>query len=237
MPTHVQAMIFDFDGTLAHLTLDFGVMRRNALTAAHKALRKVWNGTPEAMPALPEDDGRPVLEWLELAGTCIAAHCTTTAQAIITAAHAAIEDVEVEAASRGSLFPWTRPLLADLKAQNISVGVITRNCRKAVLTVFPDMLDYCACLLAREDVPRVKPDPDHLLRALSHTGTQPQHSLMVGDHPMDIETGKAGGTLTAGVASGNASREVLVAAHPDFVAGNCLELYKALQGTYLPRTA
>lgn len=231
MPTSVQAMIFDFDGTLAHLTLDFGVMRRRAVQAAGDALQTMAATPLHAL--LPEDDGRPVLEWLELAGSRVAPHCGITARAMVKAAHDAIEDVEVEAASRGSLFPWTRPLLTELRSRNVPAAVITRNCRKAVLAVFPDLYEYCTCLLAREDVPKVKPDPDHLLRALAHTGVRPENSMMVGDHPMDIQTGKAGGTLTAAVTSGNASHAQLAASAPDYLAENCQELYEMLWGMRL----
>ncbi len=223
MNPSVQAMIFDFDGTLAHLTLDFTVMRHRAMAAARTAAGR------HGRHNLPEDDGRPVLEWLHEAHGAMAAQCTATAEAVRQAAHAAIEDVEIEAAARGALFPWTRTMLGRLRSEGVAIGIITRNCRRAVLAVFPDVMDFSACLLTREDVPQVKPDPDHLHRALALTGTPRQHSLMVGDHPMDIETGKAGGTLTAGVASGNSSREVLEAAGPDFIAEDCQDLYRQLR--------
>lgn len=237
----VQGMIFDFDGTLAHLTLDFSVMRRRALDAARSVTETMQHQITPYMPPnsprpdlLPNDDGRPVLEWLAAAHSRVALHCTAIADSMVAAAHAAIEDVEVEAAGRSALFPWTRPLLETLRNDDIPVGIITRNCRKAVLAVFPDILEFSRCLLTREDVPYVKPHPEHLLRALARIGCLPQHCIMVGDHPMDIETGKAGGTLTAGVASGNTPHHILAAAHPDYLAADCQELYKQLSNRCVP---
>lgn len=238
MKTCVQAMIFDFDGTLAHLTLDFGVMRQRAMHAARAVADRTGQtahplacGTSSALPA---DDGRPMLEWLETAHRHLAQTCPVTADDMLRSARQAIEDVEVDAAGKGALFPWTRAMLDALRKDGIATAVITRNCRKAVLAVFPDVLDYCVCLLTREDVPQVKPHPDHLLRALAHTGTAPERSLMVGDHPMDIATGKAGGTLTAGVASGSTPHGLLAAEKPDFMARDCMDLYEQLRGGTCP---
>lgn len=226
MPARVQAMIFDFDGTLARLTLDFGVMRTQAIQAAYAVTRNRW---ADAMPDLSQSPDTPVLEWLNNAHAIVSARCADTAQIMLQQAQKAIENVEVQAARKGELFPWTRTMLKTLAHDGIAVGVITRNCRNAVLHAFPDIMDYSACLLTRDDVPSVKPDPDHLLRALAHTGVPPEHSIMVGDHPMDIITGKAGGTLTAGVASGTTPREVLEASKPDYVAEDCMDLHRQLR--------
>ncbi|MEN6441144.1 MAG: HAD-IA family hydrolase, partial [Syntrophobacter sp.] len=111
---------------------------------------------------------------------------------------------------------------------NIKTAVITRNCDAAVRIVFPDILDYCHCFLARDHVRSPKPDPAHLLRALEVIGAGPATALMVGDHCIDIETGKAAGVLTAGVGSGNVSREELSRAGADWVAGDCKELVSIL---------
>jgi phosphoglycolate phosphatase len=52
-------------------------------------------------------------------------------------------------------------------------------------------------------VKHVKPHPEHLGKILQILGSNAQNSLMVGDHPLDIEAGRAAGTLTAGVLSGH----------------------------------
>jgi phosphoglycolate phosphatase len=62
---------------------------------------------------------------------------------------------------------------------------------------------------------------------------------MIGDHPLDIETARRAGTLSAGVASGHASQEALAQAGPDFVARDCRELAELLaaRGLIPERTA
>lgn len=52
---------------------------------------------------------------------------------------------------------------------------------------------------------------------------------MVGDHPIDIETGKRAGAMTAGVATGRISVSELRQAGADFVAEDCMQLINMLK--------
>lgn len=215
--SRLEALVFDFDGTLATLTLDFALMRRRI--AAHAAR---W------LPRPPTPNGQPVLEWIEAlaleaevfsrgqtqdgqearaAGTALKSGCAEL-----------VRSMELEAAKQGRLFPFVRPLLARLRGAGLGAAIITRNCGAAVRVVFPDAELSCDCLLAREDVSRVKPDPEHLLSALERLGTSASRALMVGDHPMDIEAGRRVGARTAGVASGSQSLAELRAHSPDYLA-------------------
>jgi phosphoglycolate phosphatase len=207
----LSAVVFDFDGTLAELTIDFPEMKRRVAELAADYLHPL----PEVGP--------PVLEWLEDVARAVAGngggHLELKARAMEL-----IEAVEVEAASRGRAFEFSRRIFRDLRARSLPSAVITRNCRRAVQAVFPDLASLTGIVLTRDEATRVKPHPDHLLAALDEIGAAPETTLMVGDHPLDVETGKRAGTLTAGVSSGNASREELAAAGADFLAGNALEL-------------
>lgn len=214
---NLRAVVFDFDGTLARPVLDFKVMRKAVSDAI----------TAHMTPVTPRPD-LPVMEWLQTMYDALAHDSPEMATSLFTAGHAAIRAVEVEAARRTDLFPFVRPLLASLTEQGVRTGIITRNCPEAVRTVFPDVDDLCGCLLTRDDVRDVKPHPDHLLQALKLLEASPEESLMVGDHSMDVETGKRAGTLTAGVASGETSREGLHEAGATFVADDCAALFDSL---------
>ncbi|MBG0777373.1 MAG: HAD family hydrolase [Desulfovibrionaceae bacterium] len=237
MPTpRLAALIFDFDGTLAELTIDFADMRARARAIA-----------ADFFAAPPEPDGLPVLEWTAAlaerlrsggddrsggnarsGGDDRSGDGESAAKELTLRIGDMIVDMEVEAAGRGRLFPATRPMLAELARRGVAAAIVTRNCRAAVRTVFPDADRVCGCVLAREDVPRVKPHPDHVLAALARVGADPGRALMVGDHPMDVAAGRNAGTRTAAVASGRLSQDELRAAKPDFVARDCAELMERL---------
>ncbi len=212
----IKAVVFDFDGTLAVPTLDFGLMSQRVELALAPFLNAAHGAAAKASPTPV-----PALEHIENVCAGLSPTAAKTARA---AAMQAIEDVEVEAAVRSRLFPETVPMLVTLRANGIAAGVITRNCRNAVLTVFPAIHLYTGCLLTRHDVPHVKPHPGHLLEALERLGVAPEHALMVGDHPMDIITGKSAGTRTAGLTTGEAPYERLHQESPTFLAHGLDEL-------------
>lgn len=203
----LDAVVFDFDGTLAELVIDFSAMKDLVARFAAGHLAEV-----------PPADGLPALEYAGRLAGRIAAVSPEAVEAFSRDVARGIRDQEIEAAAKARLFPATRKALARLARAKVKVGIITRNCRAAVLTVFPDLADYAGVLVARDDAARVKPDPRHLLDALGVLGARPERSLMVGDHPMDIATGRAAGARTAGVASGRTSLEELARHGPDYLA-------------------
>ena len=215
----LQALVFDFDGTLAELTIDFGLMRRRISALVQGLLEEEDLACPE---------GVPVLEWLDQMAGDIREEDPDLALEMSSRGRLVITAMEMDAARGGRLFPSTRDMLAGLAAQGLQLAVVTRNCTAAVRAVFPDLGAFCPVVLAREDVVRVKPHPEHLLAALSRLGADPARSLLAGDHPLDIEAARRAGTLSAGVASGRVSMEALAQAGADFVAQDCPELVDIL---------
>ena len=213
----VEAVVFDFDGTLAELRLDFSDMKHRLTILAEKYL-----GRTLSVPAVP------ALEGLELLAALVERSNVEDGAKFRREAEELIVQIELDSAKGGGLYPFTKSVLKELDQRQITIAVITRNCEEAVRNVFPDIDNYCATFLARDHVPRVKPDPDHLLRALAKAHAASDGALMVGDHPLDIQTGKRAGTLTAGVWSGNSSREDLLASGADWVARNCEKLISLL---------
>ena len=66
------------------------------------------------------------------------------------------------------------------------------------------------------DVPGRKPDPAGLLRLMEETGVAGSGTLMVGDSPVDVRTGRAAGAGTVGVTYG-LDPDGLAAEGPDLV--------------------
>jgi phosphoglycolate phosphatase len=137
--------------------------------------------------------------------------------------------MEIEAAQNGGMFSYSVPLLKMLKNEGIKTAVISRNSASAIKTVCPEITKLNECVLAREDVKLVKPNPYHLNKALEMLGVSKENTIMVGDHHMDIQTAKNAGTMSAGVASGKISIEELTKSEPDFVAENCEDLVLLLR--------
>lgn len=111
----------------------------------------------------------------------------------------------------------------------MSLAVVTRNCREAVLAIFPDLQDHCPCLLARDDVDHLKPDVRHLQQALEMLGA-PGKPAMVGDGQLDMRIGHALGMYCVGVLTGSSDEARLREAGADIVVAGIEVLADALSG-------
>lgn len=186
-PRGIGLVIFDFDGTLAELTIDFKAMKQDVMDAAARSGLD-WAGAGE----------RFALEAIDhLAGSNGPAGLQFAAEA-----HRLLEEREVAAAERGSVFPGVRRTLARLTASGREVAIITRNCRRAVETVFPDVEQWCHLFVPRDDAPKPKPAPEHVGLVLDRLDVPAGRSLVVGDHPIDITTARRAGTWACGVTTG-----------------------------------
>jgi phosphoglycolate phosphatase len=208
-PASWKAIVFDFDGTLAKLNIDFTAMRSDVLDLISRY-------------RIPSEGIRKfhILEMIDAAGALLASERPGEAIPFRQAAHARITAREIEAAEQGGLFDTTEMLLSELKSRFIRTGVVTRNCRAALLKIFPDIDHYCQTVLTREDPFRVKPHPDHLMAALNALGASPAEAAMVGDHPLDIRLARETGTAAIGVLTGHSTREDLLHARADLIIPN-----------------
>ncbi len=219
----LQAVAFDFDGTLAEPILDFAELHRRV----DKLVQTL--DLPRNSQQRNNSDNLPVMEWIKAVKKELGQNREVMQGAIFEQrAFALVKETEIEAARRCRLFSFSLPLLERLKEKKIGVAIVTRNCREAVELVFPEWRSFTDQLLAREDVVRHKPHPEHLLLALERLRVEPANALMVGDHPQDIMLGKNAGVKTAGVCSGQGSLEELRQFKPDFIAADAEELFNGI---------
>lgn len=214
-----DTIIFDFDGTLAELTIDFEAMKRELFARARRVV-----------PDAPDPLQVPALEWMHGLVARLSRSDAAKARALDKDLHAAVRAIEAAAAREGRLFPFTRPLLAALARKGVRTGIITRNCSDALFTVFPDAGDLAGVVLSRDDVECAKPDPRHIRAALKALDASPGRTLMVGDHMLDMETGRRAGVDAAGVLTGRCSRGDLIGAGAVCVAGDAGELFADVLG-------
>jgi pyrophosphatase PpaX len=87
---------------------------------------------------------------------------------------------------------------------------------------------YFPVLVGIDNVEKVKPDPEPLLRALDQLNSSPERAIMVGDSQYDVLGGKNTGTLTAAVAWTIKGREFLEAYEPDVMLETMSDLLSYL---------
>ncbi len=97
-----------------------------------------------------------------------------------------LENMEREAVSMGKPAPGVDQVLSVLKRRGLKLGVLTNNSRalaEKILSRFPINFD---ALITRDDG-IWKPYPEAVEKALNRLGTNPEHTVYVGDNRLDIE--------------------------------------------------
>lgn len=208
-------MIFDFDGTLAVLNIDFSLMRERIFDLMrHYDVQEKLIQEKYLLEIIDEVDQ---ILWKEN---------PSEAEDFYQKAHDILHDIEMKAAETGRLIPGTEAILKKLKDNGIKIGIITRNCEDAVRKVFPNINDFCDVFVSRNSVKRVKPHPDHLTYVMELLKISGKESAMVGDHIIDVQAGKGAGMKTIGVLTGRTKKEEFEKAGADFVLGEATEIFK-----------
>ena len=196
-----SGILFDFDGTLVP-NLDLADMRRQIAAMASAA------GVPEAV-----HEDLYIVEIIEASRAWLIEQKSVDASFVdqyAAASHQRIHDIEMEAAGKTRLFDEVRRVLIQLRSAGYKLGIVTRNCRDAVTTMFPDMSQYIDCLHARDDVEHLKPDPRHLRSNLNALKADPSASIMVGDGALDMRAGRELNMRCVGVLTGSDDADALV---------------------------
>jgi phosphoglycolate phosphatase len=186
---NITAALFDLDGTLVETHIDFPLMGREVRELAARygiasetlTARDALGMVHEVQEALPEAEGA----------------------AFRAEAFALLEEIEVRHCGNPVLIEGAEELLRTLRAAGVKVGIVTRNCRRVALELIRYAKLENDVLLTRDDVPRTKPDPAHLFAALRAMSVPDgAEAVMVGDHFMDVQAGRAAGMRTVGVLNG-----------------------------------
>jgi len=88
-------------------------------------------------------------------------------------------------------------------------------------------------VLGSDQVNRVKPAPDGILKASKLLGVRPADIVYIGDTPADVLAAKAAGSYSVAVTTGMSTKRILASAKPHILINSLGELVMALeQGSF-----
>lgn len=178
--TTYDAVIYDLDGTLVRLNVDWA--------ACESALR---DRLTEAGVTTENGTAWTLLEAAEQAGI------GNEAASII----ATYERQGAEGAVR-------LPTAEEASNQAVPIGVCSLNCEAACRIALErvGLLDTVEVIIGRDSHPERKPAPGPLLAALEAVGVAPERAVFVGDSASDRTTAERAGTAFKPVADGHTNR-------------------------------
>jgi len=212
----IEAFLFDLDGTLVTMEFDISCLRKEIAQIFEKYGIPNYVFTKPLLESLAEVEARLVEKDID------PSPCHNEVLELI-------QKREEEASKKTSPLPGVKEFLSAMKRKGYKIAVVTRTNRRSALASLErcGLASFVDVLLSRDDVDKIKPHPDHILKAAEYLGCVPAYCVMVGDHAMDIEVGKRVGCITVGVLSGTGTEETLAGA--DYIVNNISEVKSVLK--------
>jgi HAD superfamily hydrolase (TIGR01549 family) len=217
----VRAILFDLDGTLLDAD-DMMVERTAARIAPFELLRRLYDSKRLARQLVMAAEGPlnwtvTVLDAVGLDETFLAFEDWLER---VYGHRAPDQYIAVEGVVR----------FVQQSSQVYDLAIATTRTRKDT-TAFVERFGLDGCfkaVITREDVRRLKPHPEPILRAAEVLGHAPEQCIVVGDTTVDVRAGKGAGALTVAVLCGFGERPELARHNPDLILESPAELMRYL---------
>ncbi|MEM2790114.1 MAG: HAD-IA family hydrolase [Candidatus Bathyarchaeia archaeon] len=183
----VRAVIFDLDDTLIHSRIDYA--------GAKKSLIKFFieHGVEPSLLS----ESMPSLEIFKAAGESLRGKNLPEEfiSRVFEGAKSMLSIFEIKALEGVKLMDGALETLNTLRKMGLKTGIVTNSCREYAARIIEmfSLDKYVDAFITRDDVNNLKPDPEHLLKALETLGVSADEAVFVGDHWIDAACAKRAG--------------------------------------------
>lgn len=213
----IRAVVFDLDGTITAFNLDYKTVRGEV----RGYLLKV--GIPDSM--LKMNDG--VFEMLKKAEIYLSHQGKSiNTPGIRNKTLQIVEKYELEAAKQTSLRSGALEALKTLKCSGLKIGLCTVNSgasTKYILERFK-LREYFDAIGSRDDVEKVKPNPEHLQFVIKKLNVEPKETVVVGDSISDMQSAQELKVIAVGLTSGFSEQKQLMAYGANYIITSITDL-------------
>ena len=186
----IEVVIFDLDGTLIDSELRSEDAKRDFL----RNLRDRGIDPGRVSPRRPA----------EIIITYLERYRSADRRFLMRVLEESFEPYEAEAAEKARLKPGVGEVLERLKAIGCRLGLASNNSRRSIERILRkfDLERLFSAVVSRNDVRRLKPHEEPILKVLKILGSTPWKALYVGDTIIDVIAGRRAGVHVATIADG-----------------------------------
>jgi len=178
-PKNMRAILFDLDGTLVNLPINYARMRKRL-----KELFLKYNIKSGFKPLIPSLENC----LLKLKRRDIS---NKEMERVRKLAYNITDDEELSAVKSSRLISGSREILMFAKKRKIKIVIFTRNGSKCVSAVFKKYrLPKPELIASRDKVKKLKPNKEHLNFVLNKFNVSSDECLIIGNSFHDVEIGR-----------------------------------------------
>ncbi len=219
LSSHVDAVLFDLDGTLLDTAPDFATTLNSLLNE-------------KGLPSLPFKEIRETVSHGARALVNLGFGLEPSHPDFAHLHQRLLELYYDNLTAATQPFPGVEELLLFLDRKNIPWGIVTNKpvrYTEPLMQVMNFSPTYTT-LVCPEHVTNTKPHPEPLLLACEQIGNEPKNTIYIGDHQRDIAAGQAAGMLTIAASYGYlAEQEDISAWGADYVVTTTLEIIPIIE--------
>lgn len=210
---NMKAVLFDFDGTLVHLPIDYTSVKRRL-----KGLFSQFG---------IKSDFHPLIESINNSLLKLEPHIPKfLVKEVKKNAYAILEDEELTSIENVKLALGAKEVLSILKKNYISIVIVSRNGKKCIEKCVAKLnIPKPNLIVSRDDVIELKPNPKHAGVALKKMDLRPSEALLVGNSYHDVVLGKNSGIRTVLISHEKIHGKNIL---PDHVISSLPEIFNIL---------
>lgn len=137
-----------------------------------------------------------------------------------------LDRFDIEAISRSELIHNTKSVLLSLRNKGLRLGIVTNSSRQGVKFALEkfSLRKYFDIIVTRNDVEKIKPCEEGIIKALTSLGCRRPQVMYVGDSWVDIKAAKNAGVISVAITGGISRPERLQQESPDIIINSLNEL-------------
>jgi HAD superfamily hydrolase (TIGR01509 family) len=218
----LECVILDLDGTLVEFPHEW--MKRAKQVSLERLAASGFR-VPQASTSRPMS---------EIIAEVIALNGDGHEKAVHRIVDSSFKVFEIAAAAEAKVRDGAKALLESISS-TVSVAVATNNSRDAALRSLEvaGLMRYVDVVVSRDEVERMKPDPQMILRAVRECRSTLNGTVHIGDSYVDVLAARDAGVLSMAVLGGVSNLEDFLRHRPHLLARDLEEARRFLEAIVL----